>query len=295
MKGQVKHPMDSLWFLLTKAAKSRSKSSVSGFTLIEALVAIIIVSITVVAISPPIFWATGTRVQSRRAEQALSIAQGTIDQVRAKVERGGSTALELPAIDTSAAEGKRPNPPAPAPSAQWNGTSGPMQGITPTCNTVANLKLPVAAVLATETTAAVPAIVGDKQYPDVGQYLPVMTTAPTTADPTCKPDFLVQVFRNEGICPDVPIADKGLCSKSALPLAERRPVAFSVGVRVYSALATKSTVLEKEKASLIGTTGTGQAGSRPLAVLYATVARSDSSTALNRYRSLCKADGSACE
>jgi prepilin-type N-terminal cleavage/methylation domain-containing protein len=278
MKRQVNHPIDSLWFLLTKASISRSKSSVGGFTLIESLVAIIIVSITVVAISPPIFWATATRVQNRRAEQALAIAQGTIDQVRARVERGGSTSLELPAIDTAAAAGKRPNPDPPAPMAQWTS----QQGITPTCNTVNALQ---GFVAATSTTAAIPAV---KQYPDVGQYLPVVTTT----DPSCKPDFLVQVFRNEGIC------DNGLCSASTVAADARQPRAFSVGVRVYSALATKATTpLLKDKASLIGTTGTGQAGTRPLAVLYATVAKSDSSSSLNRYRDLCNAGGSSkpCE
>ena len=285
MKRQVKHPIDSLWFLLTKASKSRSKSPVAGFTLIESLVAIIIVSITVVAISPPIFWATGTRVQNRRAEQALSIAQSTIDQVRAKVERGGSSALELPAIETAAAAGKRPNPVGPLPqtSAQWTS----MQGIIPKCNTVASLKSSVAAVPATGTTPASPAIVGDKQYPNIDQYLPVDTTT-TDINAVCKPDFLVQVFRNEGICADGP------CSASALPVNERRPLAFSVGVRVYSAIAKNgTTALRKEKASLKGTTATGQAGTSPLAVLYATVAKSDSSTSLNRYRDLCKAGGTA--
>ena len=221
MKRQVKHSMGWFWFVLTKASISRSKSSVAGFTLIESLVAIIIISITVVAISPPIFWATGTRVQNRRAEQALSIAQGTIDRVRAKVERGGSTALELPAIDATATAGKRPNPPAPLPSAQWTS----MQAITPECNTVNKLKPAKAAVPATGATAEIPAVPPDKQYPDIGQYLPVMTTTPF--DPAaCKPDFLVQVFRNEGIC------DNGPCSASALPVDERRPLAFSVGVRV---------------------------------------------------------------
>jgi prepilin-type N-terminal cleavage/methylation domain-containing protein len=278
MKRQVKHPMDSLWFLLTKAFKSRSKSSVDGFTLIESLVAIIIISITVVAISPPIFWATGTRVQNRRAEQALSIAQGAIDRVRAKVERGGSTALELPAIDTTATPGKRPNPDGPLPSAQWTS----MQATTKECNTVASLQ---PAIAATDTTAAVPPA---KQYPDINQYLPVKTT--TDSDCT-KPDFLVQIFRNDGIC-----ADGLACSASALPANERQPLAFSVGVRVYSAIAAKSgNTLLKEKASLTGTTGTGQAGTRPLAVLYATVAKSDASASLNNYRALCKAGGTTCE
>ncbi len=285
IKRQVKYPIDSLRVVLTqvlsRASKSCSKSSASGFTLIESLVAIVVVSITVVGISPPIFWATGTRVQNRRAEQALSIAQGTIDQVRARVERGGSTALELPAIDTKAEAGKRPNPDAPAPSAEWTS----MQGIIPKCNTVALLKPSIAAVPATPTTTAVPAIAGDQQYPDISKYLPVDITT-TSESSVCRPDFLVQVFRNEGIC------DNGLCSASAVPANERRPLAFSVGVRVYSALAkNSSTALEKEKASLIGRTGTGLTGTRPLAVLYATVAKSDASLSLSNYRALCKSGG----
>ncbi len=278
MKRHMKHQVSAFWFLLGKSLQRRSGTSASGFTLIESLVAIIVISVTVVAISPPIFWAAATRVQNRRAEQALSIAQSSIEEVRAKIERGSVTAPELPAIAAPAAGGVRPYPPrGPAPSAEWN----LMRGITPTCNTVSNLKT---AVAATGTTAAIPA---DQHYPPVDQYLPVDT------DGDCKADFLVQIFRNDGICSDGP------CAASTLPLADRRPLVFSVGVRVYAAIAKQATVatLEPEKSRLTGTTGTGQTGSRPLAVLYSTVAKSDSSTALNRYRELCKAgsDKTVCE
>jgi prepilin-type N-terminal cleavage/methylation domain-containing protein len=272
MKRHMKYQVSALQFLLGKSLRVKSGTSTSGFTLIESLVAIIVISVTVVAISPPIFWAAATRVQNRRAEQALSIAQSSIDEVRAKIERGGATSPELPAASAGVL---RPNPPAPAPTAEWN----LMRGITPACNTVSNLKT---AVAATATTAPIPA---DQHYPSDIQYLPVDT------DGDCKADFLVQIFRNDGICSDGP------CGASALPIADRRPLAFSVGVRVYSALAKNSPALYPEKARLTGTTGTGQTGSRPLAVLYSTVAKSDSSTALNRYRELCKAgsDKTVCE
>lgn len=275
MKRHMKHhQVSAFWFLLGKSLQRRSGTSDSGFTLIESLVAIIVISVTVVAISPPIFWAAATRVQNRRAEQALSIAQSSIDEVRAKIERGSVTAPELPAV-ASGTGVLRPKPAAPLPTAEWN----LMRGVTPTCNTVSNLKT---AVAATATTAAIPA---DQHYPSDIQYLPVDT------DGDCKADFLVQIFRNEGICSDGP------CAASALPIADRRPLVFSVGVRVYSAIAKNSPQLYPEKARLTGTTGTGQTGSRPLAVLYSTVAKSDSSTALNRYRELCKAgsDKTVCE
>ncbi len=71
----------------TSNERLRSNSS-SGLTLIECLVAIIIVSLTVLAITPPILLATGTRVQSRRAEQANHIAQSEVDRLRLLVERG---------------------------------------------------------------------------------------------------------------------------------------------------------------------------------------------------------------
>lgn len=286
MKRPMEHQVSAVQFLLRKRLKDRSVST-AGFTLIESLVAIMVISITVVAISPPIFWATATRVQNRRAEQALAIAQSSIDQVRAKVERGSATAPELPAIAPTAAGGIRPYPATgPAPTAQWTKT----QSVLPVCNTVSKLKPAQAAVPATATTAEIPAVPADQHYPPVDQYLAV----DTDGDAACTPDFLVQIFRNDGIC-----SDGAACASSTLPEADRVPLAFSVGVRVYSAIAKNAPVatLDPDKARLTGTSGTGQSGFKPLAVLYATVAKSDSSTALTRYRTLCKAgsDSKVCE
>jgi prepilin-type N-terminal cleavage/methylation domain-containing protein len=273
MKRHMKHQVSAFLFLLGKSLRTRSGTSTSGFTLIESLVAIIVISVTVVAISPPIFWAAATRVQNRRAEQALSIAQSSIDEVRAKIERGSYTLNELPELAPSAAGGIRPYPSrGPAPNAQWTGAKRCMK---PDLNTVSSLS---------------PAV---KNYPPIDQYLAVDTNGGTAEDANCEPDFLVQIFRNEGICAT------GACNDPLLPPDQRKPVAFSVGVRVYSAIAKNSGVatLDPEKSRLTGTTGTGQSGFRPLAVLYSTVAKSDSSTALNRYRELCKSgsDKTICE
>jgi prepilin-type N-terminal cleavage/methylation domain-containing protein len=263
MKRHMKYQVSALRFLLGKSLRVKSGTSTSGFTLIESLVAIIVISVTVVAISPPIFWAAATRVQNRRAEQALSIAQSSIDEVRAKIERGSYTLNELPEVAPAAAAGVRPYPSrGPAPNAQW---SSAKRCTIPALNTVSNLSST------------------QKNYPPIDQYLAV----DTDGDAACEPDFLVQIFRNEGICAT------GLCSDPLLTPEQRKPVAFSVGVRVYSAIAKNSGVatLDPDKSRLTGTTGTGQTGFRPLAVLYSTVAKSDSSNALNRYRELCK-DGS---
>ncbi|WP_156426950.1 type IV pilus modification PilV family protein [Leptolyngbya sp. NIES-2104] len=72
--------------LLQKTAIAKSTNQ--GLTLIEGLLAIVIIAITMVSITPPIFWAVASRVQTQRAEQALKLAQGEIDRVRTIIDRG---------------------------------------------------------------------------------------------------------------------------------------------------------------------------------------------------------------
>lgn len=60
----------------------------AGLTLIEGLVATLIVSAVIVGITPMMFLSVATRIQNRRAEQALQLAHGQIDQVRVLMEQG---------------------------------------------------------------------------------------------------------------------------------------------------------------------------------------------------------------
>ncbi|MGF1569119.1 MAG: type II secretion system protein [Nodosilinea sp.] len=60
-----------------------------GLTLIECLVAIIMVALVASAITPALVISVATRVQSQKAEQALGLAQSEIDRVRLLVEQGG--------------------------------------------------------------------------------------------------------------------------------------------------------------------------------------------------------------
>ena len=230
-----------------KGTSSQTKFS-SGFTLIESLVAIVVISITLVAITPPIFWATGTRVQNRRAEQSLALAQGEIDRVRAEVERSGSTAVtDLPA--SAGATSVFANYEGPAPTAAWS----KMRSTNPSKNTA-------------EVVTA-----GGARFPAANRYIPVDTDGDGTAD------FLVQVFRDTGVCDNTPTP----CGETDVPRI------FNMTVRVYAAMAKDSTLakLNNTKASLTGTTGTKQAKDRPLAVLSSQVARSVNSKALEQYQS----------
>lgn len=68
-----------------------------GLTLIECLVAIIMVGLVSSAIAPALVISVATRVQSQKAEQALEIAQSEIDRVRLLVERNTATLDNLPA------------------------------------------------------------------------------------------------------------------------------------------------------------------------------------------------------
>lgn len=219
----------------------------SGFTLIESLVAMIVVSITLVAIVPPIFWATGTRVQNRRAEQALSIAQGEIDRVRSVLERDNnplSTDLPPQVSKADFAAYRGPNP-----KAAW---TGKIRSTDPAKNTA-------------ETSVVGTPFLGFPTSADV--YLPVDTNGDGVAD------FLVQSFRDPGIC-------------VVTPCGTEMPRVFSMKVRVYSATAVNSELafLQTDRASLTGTTGTGQTKNRPLAVLSSQIARSVSSGSLDQRR-----------
>jgi prepilin-type N-terminal cleavage/methylation domain-containing protein len=67
---------------LDKRRLSIQHSSESGFTLIESLMAVIVVSVLLVGIFPIIAFSVGTRVQARRVELATQAAKTYIDGVR---------------------------------------------------------------------------------------------------------------------------------------------------------------------------------------------------------------------
>jgi prepilin-type N-terminal cleavage/methylation domain-containing protein len=58
------------------------KSSESGFTIIESLVALVVVAILLAATAPAIILSTATRVQARRVEQATQAAKAFLDGVQ---------------------------------------------------------------------------------------------------------------------------------------------------------------------------------------------------------------------
>ena len=63
---------------------SNTQSSESGFTIIESLVAILLITILLTAIAPVLVISTGTRVQARRVELATEAAKAFIDAIKSK-------------------------------------------------------------------------------------------------------------------------------------------------------------------------------------------------------------------
>jgi type II secretory pathway pseudopilin PulG len=237
------HLKRSLLAQLSLNQARRSQSSEQGLTLIECLVAIIIITLTVVAITPPIFIATATRIQSRRAEQANQVAQAEIDRVRSVMERANFNVNELPAA----------------------------------IGTPANLDTGVAVATGGVAPGTIqsPAACPTTSYPPIGPTavpIPATNLIPVDIDADCRPEFAMQVFRTTGCLP---------ADLAALPTPPP-PLAFTMGVRVYAYQEGEALPpLDRERATLALTTGKrdgGVAGQarKPLQVLTSKVTRSGS-------------------
>ena len=87
-----------LHLIWTKLRLKRINNNYSeqGLTLIETLMAIVVIAIVITASTPPILLAVATRIQNRRAEQAMQIAQQQIERVRLIVDQGNYTNSDLP-------------------------------------------------------------------------------------------------------------------------------------------------------------------------------------------------------
>ena len=230
--------------LSTQLSAQRAHSE-RGLTLIECLVAVVVVSITLIAVTPQLFFITATRVQSRKAEQALQVAQAEVDRVRAVVERGVYANADLPAV-----VGSVNSVPAPTTIAA---------GILKSANSNASCNTYTGATVASTS------------------LLQVNTDIDPTNAATCKSQFLVQTFRTAGT------------AGTSVPTT-----GFRMGVRVYSdnpLLRQNLGGLQTGQASLRMVSGLGNQNLRPLAILYSTVVRNDTSSSLQDYRLVCPAAG----
>ena len=81
--------------LIGVRSKFSFRANDSGLTLLEGLVAIVIIATTSAVMTPMVVLSVGTRVQSQRAEQAFQLAQAEVDRIKVIVERGGNYTLNI--------------------------------------------------------------------------------------------------------------------------------------------------------------------------------------------------------
>lgn len=140
-------------------------SSESGVTLLECLIGVAVIAITATLILPPLFIASASRVQNRRAEQAFQIAQDEIDRIQTLVASGQHNATNLPASAEAFTNGANVGPPTR------------VAGVRKCVNT----GLP-------------------NQYMGVGvgalQAIPIDIDGITVNGDPCAPEFYMQVFRS---------------------------------------------------------------------------------------------------
>ncbi|MFM7423733.1 MAG: hypothetical protein ACKO7W_01815 [Elainella sp.] len=164
MSTPISHPLPALlWWL----AKSRSRyqlqaspSTTQGITIIECLVAIMLIGLTIAMVTPPLLIATASRVQTRRAEQAMQIAQGEVDRISTLVQQGNHQADRLPAVVGS-----------------LSGQAGPTSL--------------ASAMITSRAQACAP--------PPPTAPVSATQAVQIDVDGDCEPDFFMQVFRTAGL------------------------------------------------------------------------------------------------
>ncbi len=214
----------------------RFSTSEAGLTLIECLVAIVVIALTSASVAPMMVFSVATRVQNQKTEQALQLAQAEVDQIRLVVEQGGDYGDRL--------------------------------------SNLSLLKLnPAVALTAFDALPPVEFIASTATLDRVVEARMIDT------DGDGDDDFAIQRFRTEGI--EVTSQTPGVVSST--------PVVFDLGVRVYDARAQKNLVgaspagLIASTAGLTFTSGEGDRGRQPLAVLYTQIAQGDRDGSLCQY------------
>jgi prepilin-type N-terminal cleavage/methylation domain-containing protein len=233
--------------VLAKSQGRPTKASEQGLTLLECLMAIVVIGLTMAMITPPLVISAATRVQNRRAEQAMQIAQGEVDRVRTLVAKDQHTPARLPAI-------------ANPPGGNLQAVAAPSPPSNPASpSTAAPIKSPRNCGAGTYNN---------------GEQIPINQGLRVDVDGDCKADFFMQTFRTQGTV-----------NNAEVLAGQNRPSVFQMGVRVYSILADGSSgSLETTPASLKLTNGQGKQRTRPLAVIYAPFSRSDQGDALCFYQ-----------
>lgn len=239
----LKKPLNKL-LKKVLAPSCQIESTEEGLTLVECLAAVVIFSLTIVAITPPIMLAMASRVRSYRAQQAMKLAQSEVDRVRLIME------AEAPAdVDNWINQ-------LPADAGDDDPQTVAAPGVTdPQIDCWADTDNPVAAA---NQTCLVDL---DRDNDD--------------SDPNndLDDDFAIQTYRTVSFCHN---------NKSNDPV----PVAFMLGVRVYTRAALKNNSQLSEEAGSLALSAVSTASASPLTTLYTKVVKSDLEKSAIAYQAL---------
>lgn len=254
--------------LLLRLLLQRGQTAQQGLTIMECLVAVMLIGITIAMVTPPLLIATASRVQSRRSEQAQQVAQDEIDRINTMVQRGLHQNSLLP-IEAQATNLKTVAPP------------------TAIARFLKTTRVP---------TSPCPPTPG-QPYAGFPRYdnspIPINQALAIDVDGNCTPDFFMQVIRN---------GSQFTPAESQRTATAQRPARFDLGVRVYSNLVDTNGTLVSGRlsvppvpASLGLTIGQGQQATNPLSVVYKALAWGERSEVLCQYaRSTDRTNLSGC-
>ena len=216
--------------------------------------AVLLITLTVAMITPPLFLAAATRVQNRQAEQALQVAQGEVDRIRTLVSAGTHLPTKIPkdVPATYTANELQSFPPPTRVNAKLD---------SPSCATVTRF-VPTQDQLETNEAVAVD-VNGD-----------------------CNPDYLMQSFRTKGLTTrdETGVALQNRPSEFWVGVRVYSILAASNYPAVQNpGSLTLSGNLQTPAASLQLTSGQGNQRTRPLAALYTRMTWTEDSASLCSY------------
>jgi len=240
-----------------------------GFTLLEALVAMFIITIILSFIAGPIVLTAGTRVKNQDTEQSLNLAQSYVEQTRITLTQV-ATWTDPNLNDTDAANGVRPNS---------GGTEATLLALGP-----GGIPYSADSTLGAANTTAITAVPAPNAICDPNKLL-TNTAVPCTdyrqmiavdydQDPNDnqKVDFYVQVFRLNDVDDDT-VATTAATADEIM--------GFDLGVRVYSDLAANN-LANLTTTPMASTMTSGLlSATQPITVYYTSLYRSENSRALS--------------
>jgi type II secretory pathway pseudopilin PulG len=223
---------------------SEQRPSEQGLSILECLIAVAVLGLTAGLVLPPLVIASATRVQTRRAEQALQLAQGEVDRIRILVERNEHTPARLPAIANGGTLET-----VPAPGTAFTQLKSPSN-----CNTRTEIQVPANRALLIDV------------------------------DGDCQADFMMQTFRTQGSTTQSEQIGQNRPSEFRLGVRVYSITAGRVdATRAYVQPGGNLTGLQTQAANLSLTSSEGNQLRRPLAVLYTRVSWGDRDSTLCDY------------